>query len=373
MNNKILPQNLQSILDSCLKDIEAKSKTINNLTVSDRALEYYLVYKKNHVDAILLDTQFNGLSSSYYNAGIFFEQLSYYYFDILPTLLTTIHCYELIKSYADEVKKNLFLKKILNSTKPIAFCLTEDAAGSDISCIQTTAIRKNNSFIINGKKVIVINSGIASFYLVLAQSSKKGRAGLSAFLIPESTSGIQTKPLNISGFKNCVIGTVEFNNVAIDQEYQIGEEGSGYFLITEMLDKGRPFVASCCVGGALRALDIIIEHTKSRKQFTKTLYDFQGINFPIAEFKTRLHAARLLYLDACNKIDNNEPFSIEASMAKYYASRLFLDITVYGLDILGYKSIMESSEMKKLNDLAQAMMFIDGTENVQKMIIASLL
>lgn len=373
MNNTALPDNINKSLNECLQSLTSLTADINNLSDTNRALAYYSIYRKHKLNLLLLNTEFGGLSASFSQAGLLVETLAYNYYTTLPTLLTTLHCYELIKSFADNSKIKWLLDTVTNSEKPLAFCLTEEQAGSDITSIETTAIKNNNSILINGKKVIVINSGIASFYLLIAKSSKKGRAGLNAFLIPENAAGIKTERVEISAFSHSVIGSVTFENVSIDTQYQIGEEGSGYFLLTEMLDKGRPLVAACCVGCAQHALDIIVDHVKHRKQFSKHLFDFQGINFPIAEFETRLHASRLLYKDACQKIDNNEPFTKEASMAKYYASRLFFDITNFGMDALGYRSILDSNEMKQLNDFAKAMLFIDGTENVQKMIIASLI
>lgn len=373
MNSTLLPENINKALTGCLESLQSQITEINNLSDTDRALSYYSIYRKHKIHALLLSKEYGGLSASFKQAGFLVETLAYNYPSTLPTLLTTIHCYELIKSFADNDKKKFLLNTVIDSQNPMAFCLTEERAGSDITSIQTTAVKNNNGILINGKKVIVINSGIASYYLIIAQSSKKGRAGLNAFLIPENAAGIKTERVEISAFSNSVIGSVTFENVTIDAQYQIGEEGSGYFLLTEMLDKGRPLVAACCVGAAQRALDIIVDHVKNRKQFSKHIFDFQGINFPIAEFETRLHASRLLYIDACQKIDNNEPFTKEASMAKYYASRLFVDITNFGMDALGYRSILDSNEMKQLNDFAKAMLFIDGTENVQKMIIASLI
>lgn len=373
MSKILLDEELNSALHECLQLLDSQTPLIQNLQPAERALAYYSIYTKNKLHLLLLHKEYSGLSASFSHAGTIFETLAYNYYNTLPTLLTTIHCFELIKSFADNNKKKWLLDTVANSQKPLAFCLTEEQAGSDITSIQTTALKTGNNIVINGKKVIVINSTIASFYLVIAQSSKKGRAGLNAFLIPENADGIQFERLEVSSFLHSVIGSVTFNNATIDVQHQIGDEGSGYFLLTEMLDKGRPFVAACCVGAAQHALDIIINHAKTRKQFSKPLFEFQGINFPIAEFETRLHAARLLYKDACEKIDNNEPFSKEASMAKYYASRLFVDITNFGMDTLGYRSVIDTSEMKRLNDFAKTMMFIDGTENVQKMIIASLL
>lgn len=373
MNNGISSEYLSELITNCMQTLNLNASKFEDLPDYERASAYYSLYHKNKIHLLLVSNTYKGLDATFTQTGKVFEELSYHYFDTLPTILTTIHCLELINSIADDNKKIFLLNQVIDSKKPFAFCLTEENAGSDITSITTTAIKDGKQFIINGKKDIVINSGIASFYILFARSGKKGRAGLNAFLIPENAKGLLTNKLMLDSFYNSVLGTVILENVTIGDEYQIGEDGSGYFLLTEMLDKGRPLVAACCVGGAQRAFDIILEHTKKRKQFSKTLYNFQGINFPIAEFATRIHAARLLYQDACKKIDNGEPFSKESSMAKYFASRLFLDITTFGMDVLGYRSIIDRSEIKHLNNCAHTMMFIDGTENVQKMIIASLL
>lgn len=373
MSNNVLPKNLYKITEHCIKQIQSTSNTLNNLSSAEMALSYYSIYHDNKLHLILMNSANNGLSATFAQAAAVFEMLSYHHIDSLPGVLTTIHCLELIKSIAHESKKSSLLNMMIQESKPFAFCLTEEEAGSDISAIQTYAVKNNDTVTINGKKDIVINCSIASFYLVLAKGSKKGRAGLNVFLIPETVKGLRFDALHTVSFKNSIIGKMSFEDVVLDDTYQIGEDGSGYFLLTEMLDKGRPLAAACCVGGSQRAFDIIVAHAKKRIQFSKPLYEFQGINFPIAEFETRLHAARLLYLDACKKIDNNEPFSKEASMAKYYASTLFKDITNFGLEVFGYNSIFDTAEIRQLNYNAQAMMFIDGTANVQKMIIASLI
>ena len=167
------------------------------------------------------------------------------------------------------------------------------------------------------------------------------------------------------------MGEVIFDKVLAEQHCLLGEEGSGYFLLMETLDKGRPLVAANCTGSANRVFDIIVAYTKERQQFSKDLFSFQGVSLPLAEYATRLSASRLLYLDALDRINAGQSFTMEASMAKLFASETLTGITSFGMDILGYRGIVDSSVVKKIFQEAQLLKSIDGTGNVQKMVIAS--
>jgi len=159
--------------------------------------------------------------------------------------------------------------------------------------------------------------------------------------------------------------------VKIPWECLLGDEGSGYLLFMETLDKGRPLVAASCVGEAFRALDLITVTAKQRTQFGKTLDSFQGITFQLADLATRLAASRLLYLDALERIDNGQPFTMESSMSKLYASETLHSIASFGMEILGHRSVTESNEITRIFQDSLLMKNIDGTANVQKMVIAS--
>jgi alkylation response protein AidB-like acyl-CoA dehydrogenase len=255
----------------------------------------------------------------------------------------------------------------------VGFCLTEEGAGSDISAIAATAQKTAEGYEIRGLKSVVINHALASHLIVFAATPPAtGRAGLNAFLVDPRLEGVfVSEPYDSPGFSGCVMGEVLFDGVRVPGDAVLGDGGSGYFLLMETLDKGRPLVASCCVGSAEKVFDMVLSHARSRAQFGKDLFSFQGVSFPLAEHATRLQAARLLTHDALARIDEGRSFSKEASMAKLYASETLYDLASFGMETMGYRAAFETHEIRRILHEAELMKSIDGTANVQKMVIAS--
>jgi len=337
------------------------------------ARKLYDAFAKENYHALLIPEHCGGRGLDYTGTGIVYETLSYHLPGSLHGPLTTAHCAEMIKCANTQVQKDTYLSNIARKGLAVGFCLTENTAGSDIAAITTKAKKTREGYVINGKKSIVLNHAIASFLIVFATTSpEKGRAGINAFIVDSDTPGITiSDPYEVEGITGGVMGEVYFDKVIAKKEGLLGEEGSGYLLLMETLDKGRPLVAANSTGSANRIFDIIVAYTKERQQFGKDLFSFQGVSLPLAEYATRLHASRLLYLDALERIDTGQSFTMEASMAKLFAAETLSDITSFGMDILGYRGIVESSEVKKIFHEAQLIKSIDGTATVQKMVISS--
>ncbi len=341
--------------------------------VSERTLYCYQKFASHGLQSLLIPESEGGYGCTYHEAGLVMEDLSYDLIGALPSLITTMHCIELIRLSSDENRKKKLLKRVLHTAKPLSFCLTEEEAGSDIGGIKSTALKTKKDVRLHGRKTVVISSTVAQLYLVFATVSRgQGRAGINVFSVEQGSDGLMIEePYQLDGFHNSVMGPVAFHNVLLSDENRLSREGVGYFMLIECLDKGRPLVAASCVGAAQKVMDIIVQYTKKRSQFNKPLAYFQGITFPLAEYATRLHAARLLYRDALQKIDNGDPFTMEASMAKHYASMLLEDLSSFGMEVLGYRGMSQRNPVKQIYHDAQLLKSIDGTANVQRMIIAS--
>ncbi len=339
----------------------------------EQARGLHAAYAKKGYHALLIPEQCGGRGLDYTSTGIVYETLSYHLPGTLHAPITTAHCVEMIKCAPPGALQNTCLNSIATDGLAVGFCLTEDSAGSDITAISTTAHKTPQGYVLKGNKSIVINHAIASFLIVFATiSPEKGRAGINAFVIDPGLDGIElSDPYEVDGFAGSVMGEVILDDVLIDTDCLLGEEGSGYFLLMETLDKGRPLVAASCTGSAHRVFDIIVKYTKDRHQFGKDLFSFQGVSLPLAEHATRLQASRLLYLDALKRIDGGQSFSMEASMAKLFAGQTLTDIASFGMDILGYRGIVQRCLVQQVYHDAQLMKSIDGTGNVQKMVIAS--
>jgi butyryl-CoA dehydrogenase len=338
-----------------------------------RAGEVYRTYAGAGYHALLIPKEFGGQGLDYVSAGLVYEELSYHLPGTLHGPVTTAHCAEMMRIGLEGDRQALHLKAIAKDGLAAGFCLTEEGAGSDISSITTLVGKSKDGYVISGKKSIVINHSLASHLIVFATSSSgKDRAGLNAFLLNSTLPGISIGAVYDSAESSfSVMGPVSFENVAAEKSSLLGEEGSGYFLLMETLDKGRPLVAACCTGSAKKVFDMVLLHAKSRSQFGKDLFSFQGVSFPLAEHATRLQASRLLAIDALSRIDAKSSFTMEASMAKLHASETLLDLASFGMEVLGYRAASESHEIRRIHRDAQLMKSIDGTANVQKMVIAS--
>jgi len=335
-----------------------------------RAKRIYDAYAGAGYHALLIPAEFGGGGLDFVSAGLVYETLSYHLPGTLQGPVTTAHCVEMIKADRPGEGRTGVLAAIAKRGLAAGFCLTEEGAGSDISAI---AARTPDGFIIRGRKSIVINHALASFLVVFAQNpSSKGRAGMNAFLVDPSLSGVVIgEPYDSPEFGGSVMGEVLFDDVALPGTAVLGEEGGGYFLLMETLDKGRPLVAACCNGSAGRVFDMVLGHVKGRSQFGKDLFSFQGVSFPLAEYATRVQASRLLTFDALRRIDDGRSFTKEASMAKLHASETLFDLASFGMEALGYRAAFESHEIRRILHEAELMKSIDGTANVQKMVIAS--
>jgi len=338
-----------------------------------RARNLFAAYARAGYHALLIEKKAGGSGLDYLSTGLIYETLSHGMPGTLHGPLTAVHCAEMIGNACRNSLHEQILSAIAKQGLCTGFCLTEASAGSDISAIATLVHKNGTGFTLNGTKSIVINHAIADTFIVFATSSpEKGRAGINAFLVEATLPGVHRgKPLGVESLRGSVMGSVTFQDVRIPGECLLGEEGSAYLLFMETLDKGRPLVASSCVGEASRALDLIVDHVKSRSQFGKTLSSFQGVSFELAEFSTRLAASRLLYQDALMRIDRGLPFTMESSMAKLFACETLCAIAGFGLEILGHRSITEPDEILRIFYDAQLLKSIDGTANVQKMVIAS--
>jgi len=258
-----------------------------------------------------------------------------------------------------------------------AFALTEPQAGSDVESITTLAVLKGDRYVINGVKDYILNAGCASFYSVFAATnSGKKRASLRAFIIPEGSLGLVIGEIrNKVGIRYAHTCQILLQNVEVPETNVIGKDkaGSGYLLLTQTFDRGRALVGATAVGIARAAFEMALEHARERKQFGKSILANQGISFPLAEMAAKIELARLITWKACWLIDQDQDYTAASSMAKLVASQTAQEATVTAADILGGKGYLAHSWADKLVRDARVLSTIEGTNNIQKAIIASLL
>ncbi len=280
-----------------------------------------------------------------------------------------------IESFGTESQKQKYLVPLAKGEKLGAFGLTEPNAGSDSAMQQTIAEKVDGGYTINGTKIFITNGGYADIFIIFAMTDKaKGTRGISAFILEKNTPGFTIgKTEDKLGIRGSSTTELIFKDVFLSDENLLGKEGSGFKIAMNTLDGGRIGIAAQALGIAQGALDEAIKYTKERKQFGRSLSQFQNTQFKLAELQTKIDAARLLtYRAACLK-DEGKNFTKEAAMAKLYASDISMESTRESMQLLGGYGYTREYPLERMFRDAKITEIYEGTSEVQKMVIAGAL
>ena len=261
-------------------------------------------------------------------------------------------------------------EKALKGEAVGAFAMTEWEAGSDVSSIGTTATKDGGGYSLSGGKAFISNAGIADFYVVFATTdAEAGSRGLSCFVIPADTPGLVfSGPMIMSAPHP--LGEVELRGCTVDADYRLGEEGAGFKVGMATLDRLRPTVAAAACGMAGRALSEALTHARTRRQFGKALGSFQLVQDKLASSATELTAGRLLaYRAAWAKDRGADRITLEAAMAKSYATEAAQRIVDRAVQILGGRGVLAESPVDHLYRSVRALRIYEGTTEIQQLII----
>jgi len=288
------------------------------------------------------------------------------------TMMVNALAYTPIILFGTDEQKKKFLTPHTKKMSFAAFCLTEREAGSDAGALKTTAKKVGSEYVINGSKCFISNAGIASLYVVFANSNPdKGMRGLSAFIVPRETPGLTIgKVEDKMGQRASNTAEVIFEDVKVPEENLLGKEGIGFVIAMKTLDKTRAPVGAAGVGVARAALQYAIEYAKTRIQFGKPIALFQHIGFQIAQMAMEINAARHLVWHAAWLLDQGKPCGKESAMAKAYGSDVAMRITTECLQILGGYGYMKDYPMEKLMRDAKLLQIYEGTNEIQRMVIS---
>ncbi|MFQ6059998.1 MAG: acyl-CoA dehydrogenase family protein, partial [Thermoplasmata archaeon] len=276
-----------------------------------------------------------------------------------------------ILKYGTEEQKKEFLLPIARRGIG-AFSLTEPGAGSDASNLKTTAVLDGEEYVINGTKNFVSNGKLADVTLVFAMTDKsKGHRGISAFLIPDGTPGfIKGKKEDKLGIRACDTIEISFEDCRIPKGNLLGEEGQGFRIALGTLDGGRIGIAAQAVGIAKGALDESLRYSKEREQFGRPISSFQAIQWKLANIATEIDAARLLVHKAAFKKEREEKFSVDAAMAKLFASDVAVKSTREAIQIFGGYGYVKEYPVERFYRDAKVTEIYEGTSEVQRIVIS---
>ncbi|RSM62707.1 acyl-CoA dehydrogenase family protein [Amycolatopsis sp. WAC 01376] len=280
-----------------------------------------------------------------------------------------------IHRFGTEEQKQKWLPELCAGTALGAFGLTEPGGGSDAGATRTRAKLDGDTWVINGSKSFITNSGtdITKLVTVTAVTDVKenGRKEISAIIVPSGTPGFAVAPKYSKVGWNCSdTHELSFDDVRVPAENLVGERGRGYAQFLSILDEGRVAIAALSVGLAQGCVDECLRYVKEREAFGHKIGEYQAIQFKIADMEVRTHTARLAYYAAASKMLRGEPFKKEASIAKLVASNAAMDNAREATQIFGGYGFMNEFPVSRFYRDAKILEIGEGTSEVQRMLIA---
>ena len=268
-------------------------------------------------------------------------------------------------------QKQRYLPRLAKDTSA-SYALSEAGSGSDAFALQTRAVEDGDFYVITGRKLWITNAKEAGLFLLFANvNPEAGYKGITCFLVeagtPGFTVGRKEDKLGIRASSTCEL---VFDGCRVPKANIIGDVGKGYKIAIETLNEGRIAIGGQMVGLAQGAFNHALAYTKQRKQFGKTLADFQGIQFQIAEMATKIEAARLLVYNAARLREAGQPFLTEAAMAKYYSSIIAEEVASQAVEIFGGIGFTKECPAEKFYRDAKIGRIYEGTSNMQRVTIA---
>jgi acyl-CoA dehydrogenase len=321
---------------------------------------------------VTIPADYGGMGYGALKSAIIAEELGAACAGISITLLVNGLALTPLQLVGTEEQKERFLRPVAQGAKVAAFCLTEREAGSDAAGIVTTALPDGDDFVINGHKCFVTSGGLAEIMTVFALTEPdRGARGVSAIIVPADSPGISvTKVEDKMGQRASNTVELTFDNVRVPQANLLGKRGRGFAIALKTLDFGRSGVAALSVGVARTALEHATAYAKERRQFGAPIVTNQGVSFMLADMAMRVDASRLLAWRAAWMADHGIKATAESAMAKCFASDTAMEVTSNAVQIFGGYGYMKDYPVEKLMRDAKLLQIYEGTNQIQRMVIA---
>lgn len=318
-----------------------------------------------------IEEQYGGAGLDYLSGSIIEEQLSWGCSGIATSIFANgLASTPVELAGSDEIKKK-YLTMLIEEPKLAAFCLTEPDAGSDVSGMKTTAVKKGDKYVLNGSKCFITNGSHADWYTVYAKTDPDaGHRGISAFVVPREAGVVVDKKEDKLGQRASDTAMLSFSDVEIPADHLLGEENAGFKLAMMTLDRTRPGVAAMATGIQQAALEASVDYAKERVQFGVPIAMHQAIQFMIADMATKVEASRLLYLKSAWMLDNGYRNSLVASHAKRFSSDSAMETAVDAVQVFGGYGFIKEYPVEKLMRDAKIMQLYEGTSQIQRLVIA---
>ncbi|MDA9775812.1 acyl-CoA dehydrogenase family protein [Flavobacteriales bacterium] len=290
---------------------------------------------------------------------------------VVVSVNNSLVCYGL-EQYGNEEQKKKYLQPLASGQKIGAFCLSEPEAGSDATSQRTTAIDMGDHYLLNGTKNWITNGNSASTYLVIAQTdADKGHRGINALIVEKGMPGFEVGAKEDKlGIRGSDTHTLTFTDVKVPKENRIGEDGFGFKFAMSTLSGGRIGIAAQALGIAAGAYELALQYSKERETFGKPIHQHQAIAFKLADMATEIEAARLLVYKAAWMKDQGMDYTEASAMAKLYASKVAMEVTVEAVQVHGGYGFVKEYHVERLMRDAKITQIYEGTSEIQKIVIS---
>ena len=302
--------------------------------------------------AIYVNEDRGGSGLNRLDAAIIFEELSRGCVSTAAYLSIHNMVTWMIDSHGSDNIKDKYIKKLSSMEMMSSYCLTESGSGSDAAALKTTASKKGNShYLLNGSKSFISGGPTSDLFLVMCRTGGEGAEGVSCFLVEKGSKGLSFgKQEKKMGWNSQHTSMVNFDNCEIPIENIVGNEGDGFKIAMKGLDGGRVNIAACSLGGARAALENSLTYSAERKQFGKSIDQFQVTQFKLADMATELEASRLMVLRAATSLDSKDPHATKyCAMAKRFATDICSDICNMALQIHGGYGYLKDFPLERLS------------------------
>lgn len=290
---------------------------------------------------------------------------------VMVSVNNSLVCWGL-ETFGTEEQKQKYLVPLAKGEKIGAFCLSEPEAGSDATSQKTTAIDCGDYYLLNGTKNWITNGSNASIYLVMAQTHKeKGHRGINCLIVERGMEGFTVGPKEQKlGIRGSDTHSLQFNDVKVPKANRIGEEGFGFKFAMKTLSGGRIGIAAQALGIASGAYELALKYAKVRKAFGTEIMNHQAIQFKLADMATQIDAARLMCFKAAYEKDMGMDYTLSASMAKLYASRVANYVASEAVQIHGGNGYVKEYHVERLFRDAKITEIYEGTSEIQRIVIS---
>ena len=323
---------------------------------------------------IMIPEEYGGLGLDYTTFAVVFEELSKGWMSLTGPLGTHHILAYVIATYGTDELKRRFLPKMAEGAIRGGLALTEPGGGSDMQNLQTSAVKDGEEYVINGNKMFISNGASGNAFAVLARTDKTAspaHRGISCFVVEKPAAGFSVaQKLDKLGYRGIDTTELVFDNVRIPTQNLVGDEGRGFGYVMSGLEGGRINVAARAVGVATAAFDAAIKYAQQRESFGQPIAQHQAIQLKLAEMATEIEAARLLTYEAARKKDAGQRVDLEAGMAKLFASEMCGRVTMEAMRVHGGYGYIKDYPLERYYRDAPLMIIGEGTNEIQKLIIA---